>query len=373
MSDVAQATPVVSDVAATPTPVVEAPAPTLSAKDAAKAGLFKSIAAAQPSAPANEVPATPVTVDANGRTHAPDGKFLPGAPEQAAPIDPAAAVTPQPTPANTDQQTAPPKQVRIPVPEGHWLRSRGRTEIPVDPELERDFRGLLKDTTRSEVTSLREQLVTTQAQLRAAQEARQSIAANPDVIARINELRALGHDDLADAALAGLESKQLEKAKEYEKSAREQFAEVDAKAEALEFRDSTRDRARQMYAGPWVDTPAFETAFTEAMKAYAGLLMHEGENAKLDPGFVLRFMKSSFLENPENKAFARARIEARRQPAPVPSDAQARHATLPPLASIPSTARTGQLSTQPATLDKTGLSAGDIRKQLKRDILTGAR
>jgi hypothetical protein len=366
MSDVAQTTEV---VVSTPTPVVEAPAPVLtnqSPKDAAKASLFASLAASQEK-PVEAAPVVPVTeaptgetapvIDANGRPHAADGKFLP--------VDGSTA--------KTEPVSAP--SIRVPVPEGHWLRDQGVAELPATDETEaRRIRGLLKDASRrSEVSTLREELVRTQAQLKAAQEARQGIIANPDVLARINELRALGHDDLADAALRGLDSQSSEKAKEYEQEARARFTEEDAKAQALEFHGNTLDAARTKYPDFFVNSPRFNTAFAEAWDAYCidvTVRENRGEAVKLSPDGVWKYLTPIYLADKDAQAIAKQRIAQRRQPTVVPNDAAQRHATLPPLAAIPSTARTGQLSTQPAAFNKTGMSAQEIKNNLKRELIS---
>lgn len=333
------------------------------ARDSVREAVSSARATPVPPADVAQPPATettPVaTVDANGRAHAPDGKFVP-----------AEAGTEVPKPESKTTQG-----IRVEVPEGHWLRDQGVNEWFARDEAEaRRMRGVLKDhSRRAEVSTLREQLIEAQARLRAAQETRESIVTDPDLLARIKELRSLGHDDMADLIVAGLDKKQADKVGEYAEAERQKFAEQDSTAVVQDFRDTTLETARGRYPDFWVNSPNFLQACKKALFLYANDVSfreQSGESVKLSQDGVWDYLDRLYLSDPEAQRIIRERKPRPLQP--VVNDAAQRHATNTPLASVPSAVRTNHLSTAPAAFDKTGLSADQLKRELKARLFNRA-
>jgi hypothetical protein len=371
MSDVAQPvatteTPVTPDTSTAPVTTPQAPAtPNAPFNRAA----FKQSLMDQ--APSSEAAPEPVTPE---QPRGPDGRF----------ITPEAATPPAPEPAKPAPVV--PQTVRIPVPDGHWARDKGITEIEIaDPKLEHVYRGLLKDATRrADAETHLQRALKAEAQLKAVTESRDAIVASPEVLADIQYLRSpeVNRPDLAELLIAGLKAKEVAKVDEYSKANEQELSNRQVEEQLQEWQETTYHAATSRYPQWYTNRPEFQAVLRRATRQYSYELM-DVEQATQQPQMPTKeglfgYLDKLFLEDPftksthaANKAQQQqadaARIKAAADAAAL-ADAQARHSTLAP---VPPTVTTGQITPRPDELK--GLTGDKKRKALRDGFLAGLR
>jgi hypothetical protein len=322
-------------------------------------------------APSSEAAPEPVTPE---QPRGPDGRF----------ITPVAATTPAPEPAKPAPVV--PQTVRIPVPDGHWARDKGITEIEIaDPKLEHVYRGLLKDATRrADAETNLQRALRAEAELKAARESRDAIIASPQVLQDLAYLRSpeVNRPDLADAIEAGLRQQEAEKVTEYSKANESELTETRAREQLQEWHDTTLHVASGRYPQWYTSRPEFQAVFKQAVFQYGTELQFREQSTQTaqmpTKEGLFGYLDKLFLEDPftksthaANKAQQQqadaARIKAAADAAAL-ADAQARHSTLAP---VPPTVTTGQITPRPDELK--GLTGDKKRKALRDGFLAGLR
>lgn len=246
-----------------------APAPTAPAADAAPAAPVAPTAAVAPPAPAppsavSDGGAPPAVaqqppetaVDARGRLHAPDGKFLPKG-EGAAPegsTAPASAAEPTTDTPSEPTADAPPADgwVKIEVP---GFREMGFEAIHAKPEEERAIRALVNGYARrgeveqaqTYVRQVEDYAVTLEAERNAYWELLQTALSDPSIGEEAAQVRELFGEEAYQRYMAGLLGQTTDKVREHETTLKQQAEVGRTHREAVAFSQKAYQAAREVF------------------------------------------------------------------------------------------------------------------------------
>lgn len=268
---------------------------------------------AEPAAPSDAaVPdstsAAPAPVlDAQGRAHDPaTGKFLPSG-EQTTDASPATAPVPD-------------GYVRLPVPEGHPLRDRGRESVTV-PASEEDYhrwalneptrRAELKES-RERIAQMEEQLLRSQAEAAARQKWEQGLS--PEIREKLAAVEAV---DPETAALMrrGLEAALPELAETEFRTLADQRQQEAMEREVESFRQSAHRAAAEVHAD-LASAPYFPDLLRRAEAAYGAEIMARetrGDTTPPSEAEFLQFLRPFIVAHPEAAGVIRQRVAAQQQ------------------------------------------------------------
>ena len=213
-------------------------------------------APASPAVPSGPPPAEAptATIDATGRVHGPDGKFvspatlnatLEGTSPQAAangdsPGSPVDATADTPQAATNGDSPGSPLGVRIELPADHPLRGMGLDAIDARPEQERAVRALLNgymrrtevEAAQRQAAEVQRQLVELQAERAAEQEFFLSTLSRPEIAAHAADLEQAYGAEAKQRYLAGLTAEMRQQAQAKAQEARTQFEQQRATEQA---------------------------------------------------------------------------------------------------------------------------------------------
>lgn len=308
-------TPVESGAAATSKEYIQrlqrGESPATEAKQGQEAGPSGSVEPGASTTPA-EPAAPPVVADEKGNLHGPDGKFV-----AKAGAEPEPATTPTPV-ADPATPAVPEGFVRIPVPEGHPLRDRGREFILAPKDEEADYRGMLGAAARraeleqahTEIAELRAR----EMRLQAREEARQKYADDPDIRELDARIAAVeGVDPITAAALKHRREALLgEKAEgRYTEMAREQWA-GSLRAAGDQAESQALAIVRQRYPAEWLSRPESMQVWADATESFiakARRNLRPGQAPSFDPAEIVREFDRHAVHDPWIRNHLSARLQ----------------------------------------------------------------
>lgn len=374
---------------------VEAPAP--QNKSEFKARMMEQLrtrgAAAERAAPA--VPPGDAAEAVPEVPRGPDGRFVPKEGEAPAATEPLDS-------ANTEA-AAQPSVVRIEVPVDNPLRDQGLEFIDARPEQERAIRALLNNPVRRrEVEEAQRSASELQAKAALAEAAadawkERALAAfkDPNLALRYRELsNTPGYGpEAADRYMRG-ELQDMEQAvRSKQGEAEGRIAQERVTREVMAFEQQARESATRGYAPEITRLPGFSNAMQSALRQYGtALRMQEeaGVRVTLDQNdFSANYLGPALLMQPDVKGvvtemYERRNAQERQQTAEqAKREAEAaakaareqelrdiadRRRTNHPLARISGAVQTGRDSTAQPEPDYTGMSHGQMKQEIKRQM-----
>lgn len=236
------------------------------------------------------------------------------APDSAPPAEPVAE-------AATTEAAAAPSQDRIPIPDNHPLRARGRQyadELTPD-----ELRGLLNTPIkRAEIEQLQQQSRSAeQARLRAEKEVqalREQLSSawqRPEVAERYQQIKDAWGEEEAARYLRGVEAEQQQAVQARVEEADVEYAQMEAERQGQEFVSRVHemvqnDPTRQGYK-LW-SREEYQREMNTALHAYGSRLTMEGVSP--DPiQFVREYLDTRYVQSPAFQRTAQATLAQRQQ------------------------------------------------------------
>lgn len=262
--------------------------------------------AAPEAATPSEIPE--VRQDDKGNLHGPDGKFV--AKDSAEPEAAKAEA------GEAEATSVPEGFVKVPLPEGHPLRDRGREFIIAPADMENDYRGLVgANARRAEVEQLQAKNAELEEKLlreQARESAWKKAKADPQTLAAIEEVRSVD-PNLAALMEAGLERKLQEEADSEFKTLADQRIQQEIQQEGLRFVQTARTAAVQNLPPEITTSPRFQEHFDRARFLYGADLDRRekmGQGSAPDLNEFAGFLKREVLSDPQIVARMREQMTA---------------------------------------------------------------